>query len=1027
MAEGATVAQHLNELNTITTQLSSVEIEFDDEVRALILLSSLPDSWTAIVTAVRSLSGNIKLKFDDVRDLDSLMEKDIVQHFQALNGRLPKEHLSLLVAHYIMSPSSMILQGSFMGSSGFTRCQAYHCCYIKKFDNNFIILLLYVDDMLVAGSNMQEIINLKQKLSKQFAMKDLGTTKQILGMKIKRDINLGALMLSQDEYINKTLQRTFTKYGGITCTPGEGAVCLSNWKFDEAVKWILRYLRGTTNKAFCFKGGDTILTGYVDVDLAENVDIRRSTTGYGYTLGGTTVSWVSQLQKIVTLSTTEAEYVAVTEASKETVWLQSFLEELGKKQENNVLYCDSQSAIHLAKNPSFHSRKKHIQLRYHFIWSLLENEILKLEKISRAQNPTNMLIETQTCLDPISSNFCGCSVAIPKNFTFYTIALRSMIEIMSPEEKEYSKRCTSTSCLITPPISLCPVVEVEPPYEVAYKFGCKESCGDVEIPLPFGIQVGCYRSKWFKVTCNRTADGEKPFISSINMQLLNVSVSAIGNLGGTPFFFSHIFNRFMFVGCGNSATFLLGSNHVLLLETSHGFVLAMATTDHAAQLSLLTCVFSTQSRQTLTPNNTTTSCAWTHVPTTLVWGTPKRGLYELGEESGTLCSPDGRYDWTSLSQVHLCVCSSDNVEDYGYLSTDIYQGCGTSIGTILVLLVTWHLQKLIQRRNDIKLKQKYFKRNGGLLLQQQLSNNEGNVEKIKLFDSKELEKESDYYNENRILGRGSQGTVFKGMLADGSIVAIKKSKMAEDDKLDENELKLLINEVMILSQINHRNVVKLLGCCLETKVPLLVYEFVPNGTLSQLIHEPNEELPLTRKMRLRIAIEIANALSYLHIAASIPIYHRDIKSSNILLDDKYRAKVSDFGTSKSFTEKSDVYSFGVVLVELITGQKPISSSQSEEVVRSLVNFFLLSMKENSLLDIVDPMVMNDGPEEEIVAVAKLAKRCLNLNGKKRPTMKEAAMELEWIRSSEEANAIEQSTDEDSDMDDIIEPSTSASS
>ena len=79
------------------------------------------------------------------------------------------------------------------------------------------------------------------------------------------------------------------------------------------------------------------------------------------------MSWGSQLQKIVALSTTEAEYVDVTEASKEMVWLQSFLEELGKKQEDNVLYCDIQSVIHLAKNPSFHSRTKHIQLRYHFI------------------------------------------------------------------------------------------------------------------------------------------------------------------------------------------------------------------------------------------------------------------------------------------------------------------------------------------------------------------------------------------------------------------------------------------------------------------------------------------------------------------------------------------------------------------------------------------------------------------------------------------------------------------------------------
>ncbi|KAL5826235.1 hypothetical protein ACOSQ4_018032 [Xanthoceras sorbifolium] len=349
---------------------------------------------------------------------------------------------------------------SFMSSSGFTRCQADHCCYIKRFDNSFIILLLYVDDMLVAGSDMQEIMNLKRELSKQFAMKDLGAAKQILGMRIKRDTKSETLLLSQAEYIKKVLSRfnmqdakpVSTPLGvhfrlskeqspkteeerthmakvpyasaigslmyAMVCTRPDiaqavGAVSryMNNpgkihW---EAVKWILRYLRGTTNKTLCFKGGDTTLTSYVDADLAGNVDIRKSTTGYVYTLGGTAVSWVSQLQKIVALSTTEAEYVAVTEASKEMVWLQSFLEELGKKQEDNVLYCDSQSAIHLAKNPSFHSRTKHIQLRYHFIRSLLEDGILKLEKISGAQNPADMLTKTVTT-DKLK--LCSASVGL---------------------------------------------------------------------------------------------------------------------------------------------------------------------------------------------------------------------------------------------------------------------------------------------------------------------------------------------------------------------------------------------------------------------------------------------------------------------------------------------------------------------------------------------------------------------------------------------------------------------------------------
>ncbi|PKI33859.1 hypothetical protein CRG98_045754 [Punica granatum] len=319
----------------------------------------------------------------------------------------------------------------------------------------------------------------------------------------------------------------------------------------------------------------------------------------------------------------------------------------------------------------------------------------------------------------------------------------------------------------------------------------------------------------------------------------------------------------------------------------------------------------------------------------------------------------------------------------------------------------------------MKLKQKFFKQNGGLLLQQQLSSPEGNVEKSKLFDSKKLERATDNFNENRILGQGGQGTVYKGMLMDGKIVAIKKSKV-----LDEGNVEQFINEVFILSQINHRNVVKLLGCCLETEVPLLVYEFIPNGTLYQYLHDPNEEFPVPWDVRLRIATEVAGALSYLHSAASIPIYHRDIKSTNILLDEKYRAKIADFGTSRSvaldqthvttlvqgtfgyldpeyfqssqFTDKSDVYSFGVVLVELVTGQKPISSLRAQEG-RSLATYFIISMEEDRLFDILDPQVLNEGKKDEIITVAHLAMRCLNLNGRKRPTMKEVAMELEAIK------------------------------
>ncbi|KAL7212970.1 hypothetical protein ACSBR2_015632 [Camellia fascicularis] len=327
-----------------------------------------------------------------------------------------------------------------------------------------------------------------------------------------------------------------------------------------------------------------------------------------------------------------------------------------------------------------------------------------------------------------------------------------------------------------------------------------------------------------------------------------------------------------------------------------------------------------------------------------------------------------------------------------------------------------------------KRKENFFKRNGGFLLQHKLSSNDGS-QKVKLFNSEELEKATDHYHEDRILGQGGQGTIYKGMLSDGRIIAVKKSKV-----VDEGQVEQFINEVVILSQIVHRNIVKLLGCCLETDVPLLIYEFIPNGTLSQHIHDPNMEFPLSWEMRFRIATEVAGALSYLQYAASIPIYHREMKSTNILLDEKYREKVSDFGTSTSidvdnthlttrvqgtfgyldpeyfqssqFTDKSDVYSFRVVIVELLTGQKPISSTRTQES-RSLVSYFMQSIEENCLLEILDPQILKEGRREETIDVAHLARRCLNLNGKKRPTMKDVAVELEGIRMSHGSSTIHQ--------------------
>jgi len=132
----------------------------------------------------------------------------------------------------------------------------------------------------------------------------------------------------------------------------------------EAVKRILRYLRGTTRDCLCFEGFDPILKGYTDADMAGDLDNKKSTTGYLFTFSGGAISWQSKLQKCVALSTTEAKYIAATEAGKKMVWLKRFLQELGLHQKEYVVYCDSQSAIDLSKNTMHHSRMKHIDVRY---------------------------------------------------------------------------------------------------------------------------------------------------------------------------------------------------------------------------------------------------------------------------------------------------------------------------------------------------------------------------------------------------------------------------------------------------------------------------------------------------------------------------------------------------------------------------------------------------------------------------------------------------------------------------------------
>lgn len=308
---------------------------------------------------------------------------------------------------------------SFIIGLGYNRLHAGPCAYYKRFrDNDFVIFLLYVDDMLVAGHNKDRISKLKAELAREFEMKDLGPANKILGMQIHRDRVSRKVWLSLKSYVKKILQRfnmqdckpiltpfpTNVKLSSkmspgseeermeisrilyasavgslmfaMICTRPDIALAVGvvsrymaepgreHW---EAVKRIFRYLKRTSDVALCYGESGLTVKGYVDSDYAGDLDGSKSTTGYAFTLSGGTVSWVSKLQSVVAMSTTEAEYVVAAQASNKAVWLKMLLEELGHKQEKITLFCNNQSALYLARNPAFHSKTKHIRVQYHYV------------------------------------------------------------------------------------------------------------------------------------------------------------------------------------------------------------------------------------------------------------------------------------------------------------------------------------------------------------------------------------------------------------------------------------------------------------------------------------------------------------------------------------------------------------------------------------------------------------------------------------------------------------------------------------
>ncbi|KAG4211069.1 hypothetical protein ERO13_A02G089600v2 [Gossypium hirsutum] len=288
---------------------------------------------------------------------------------------------------------------------------------------------------------------------------------------------------------------------------------------------------------------------------------------------------------------------------------------------------------------------------------------------------------------------------------------------------------------------------------------------------------------------------------------------------------------------------------------------------------------------------------------------------------------------------------------------------------------------------------------------------------VKYFTFKEMALATDNFNSSNQVGQGGYGKVYKGTLPDKTVVAIKR---AEEGSLQGQ--KEFFTEIKLLSRLHHRNLVSLVGYCDEEGEQMLVYEFLPNGTLRDWLSAKSKR-SLNFGMRLRIALGSAKGILYLHTEAHPPVFHRDIKASNILLDSKLNAKVADFGLSRlapaledegavpdhvstvvrgtpgyldpeyflthKLTDRSDVYSLGVVFLEMLTGMRPISHG------RNIVREVNMAHQSGMMMSIIDGR-MGCYPSECIERFAGLALSCCHNKPEKRPSMLDVVKQLEYI-------------------------------
>ncbi|GLT89532.1 hypothetical protein SLE2022_075100 [Rubroshorea leprosula] len=596
------------------------------------------------------------------------------------------------------------------------------------------------------------------------------------------------------------------------------------------------------------------------------------------------------------------------------------------------------------------------------------------------------------------------------------------------------------------------------------------NCGKIPVPYPLRTGPGC-GDQAYKIRCTAgtlwfdTVGGSSYMISSINTATRRIIIRPPGFVRNTcisgdiktegiklddnlPFNITGS-NTILLLNCTDAMLHLQVPIHCSSTSICHSYIKDNVAAAECMK-SQLCCMFKTGGSQTayvvrvhsggclayqsfVNIDSVRPPKKWPDPEMELEWALPQEPVCKTASDCKDLlnskclvdpmnqgqsrCLCEGGFQWdpigglcqrTKCKHGKHCASKKKRALTHGIV--------GVLGGISVVALVGILAYRHIQRRKK-KVHKHIITKTQEMLLNAKNSGGKS----ARIFTEEEITRATNNFSREYLIGSGGFGEVFKGTLENGTVTAIKRAKMGSTKGLDQ-----VVNEVRILCQVNHRNLVRLLGCCIDLEQPVLVYEFIPNGTLFEHLHCPGKWAPLSWNHRLRIAHQTAEGLAYLHFAAVPPIYHRDVKSSNILLDEKLNVKVSDFGLSRlversaddththshictsaqgtlgyldpeyyrslQLTDKSNAYSFGVVLLELLTSMKAVDFNRDDEDVN-----LVIYMKR--LMEVIDPVLIQSEANLELEmmkALGLLAGSCLDEKRLNRPSMKEVADEIEYI-------------------------------